>query len=126
MIKALRKYLIEHTSIPVWMGYSFADASTQKPFGTFRRGGRSRDLNNIEGGLISFEIRPYLDDQTADYADLDRVAREVRLALSDAIITTSDGSRFMVEFVSEGSDYRDPDWKALTRPMYFQIPTVGR
>lgn len=126
MIKALRQYLIDHTSIHNWMGYSFADAQTPKPFGTFRRGGRSRDLNNIEGGLISFEIRPYLDDQTADYADLDKVAREIRLALLDTIITTSDGSRFMLEYVSEGSDYGDQDWKALTRPMYFQIPIVGR
>lgn len=124
MRSALYEYLTEHCqSITTWRQPYTATKDTAKPYGVVVLGEVIRSPVNRQGSFREVYIWPYFGGSS--YVAVDDAVKEIRGLLDGAMLTTSEGKRFTVEFVAEGRDFRDDDLEALTRRIDFRVPLVG-
>lgn len=124
MRTALFQYLTQNCqTVKTWKQPYTADASTPKPYGVIKFDGRPRNSGNRRTSFQDLRVWIYVDP--GSFLPLDAAAREICALLSDHVLTTQDGRRFLIEWVYEGSDFYDDELKANCRFIDFRIPLGG-
>lgn len=112
-------------SITAWYQPYTADGETPKPYGVILFGERPRSPFNRRGAFQDLRIWIYIDPQKSSYLTLDAAVAEVKALLSDQLLTTKTGGRFLTEWNQDGRDFYDDDLKALAKYIDFTIPLGG-
>lgn len=121
---ALYQHLTQNCeSVRTWKQPYTADASTPKPYGVIKFDGRPRNPGNRRTSFQDLRIWLYV--APGSFLPLDAATKEVTGLLSERILSTPDGRRFLVEWVYEGHDFYDDELKANCRYIDFTIPLGG-
>jgi len=106
-----------------YQGYQ-APVNTAKPYGVVKLNNKVRSSVNRMGAVKNLEIWPYIDRYDWDFDKVGSAVKEIVDALDETLLTTAAGDTFEVEYDGDGPDYFDEERDAITRVVYFTIPTL--
>ncbi len=97
-----------------------AGPQTTKPFMVVRQGVENEE-SNWAGFRRIIEVWPYVDE--TNFQEVDALVKSVKDALEKQLLTDAvTGEVFTCRYAgSDGQDYVDKDWKALTRCIRFEV-----
>ncbi len=117
MRSAIREKIMNLTGLQVYEPH-MASAKTSKPYIVVKFATERRDTGMMYGYVKSIEVWPYVEPTS--FEELDALLDQLIQGLHRRDIVTSDGTIFQLEYRgSIGSEYYDPDWDALTKPIEF-------
>ena len=125
MRAALYQHLTANcSSILSWHQPYTPAAETPKPYGVIVVEDELLSLVNSKGSFVGISIWPYF--AKGSFVAVDNAVKEIKSLLKGAVLTTSSGNKFEIEYVGMGRDYYDDELKALTKVLEFRTPQVGK